>query len=161
MQENSPAQPTDTAFSMKQAHALAWAGIIPFALLSLAVISNYPLPLAGFSATGLLASYSLIIAVFLCGAQWGYHIGGTRPALNLLLISNVLTVALWFAWEALSTLGFLLLAALYFGLILLIDMVAGRGGRLPAAYLRLRAGVTGLVCLCLFTAWLGAFATGA
>jgi hypothetical protein len=132
---------------------LALLGAIPFIfstlLLSLDILN---LPVVG-SVVTLLGSYTLVIAVFMCGVHWGQYLqqsGNKAP--NLLIISNVLTVLLWIVWLIVPIDIFLMLALAVFLILLYIDMRLRMGGIISKTYFRTRLLVTTVVCACLLLA---------
>lgn len=122
--------------------AAAWLGglgIIPFAGLSLAT---------PFAADGLqvkllfaLMAYGAIILSFLGGIHWGLAIGAAPQTDNTLLrriaLSIVPSLVAWAALLAPSSIGFLVLAAVFVAM-LLVDIRASRLHEAPAWYPKLR-----------------------
>jgi len=73
----------------RSAQILTYAGLIPFALLSFAVV----LELDSFDFDLALRSYGVAIISFLCGIHWGiYLLASDKCPRNLLLISNTITL---------------------------------------------------------------------
>jgi hypothetical protein len=127
---------------------LALLGALPFIISSLLLMLDVmTLPLLG-SVANLLSSYTLVIAVFLCGVHWGQYLQQPEQhSLNLLLISNALTVLLWFAWLLSPLHIFLALALAVFVVLLMIDMRLRLMNIISKSYFRTRILVTSIVCL--------------
>lgn len=126
---------------------LAGLGALPFMLGSLLLaLGVNELPALG-STTEIVRSYSLTIAVFLCGIHWGQYLHDTRARdLNLLIISNVLTVICWLAFLAVTPAAFLVIVVATFLALLGIDHRLQQAGVITAAYFRMRLAVTAVVC---------------
>lgn len=125
---------------------LAWAGVLPFAAcaaLSLAGIERVP---QVASVAGIAASYGLLIAAFMAGTHWGValRLPGGPPAI-VLVASNAVALAAWFAFLLAPLRAGLLVLAFAFVVLYLVDRnLAGRDG-VGAAYLALRRNVTAVV----------------
>jgi hypothetical protein len=127
---------------------LALLGALPFVISSLLLTLDInSLPLLG-SVANLLSSYTLVIAVFMCGVHWGQYLQQPEEhSLNLLLISNILTVLLWFIWLLSPLHIFLAVALMVFVVLLMIDMRLRLLNVISKSYFRTRMLVTGIVCL--------------
>lgn len=127
---------------------LALLGTLPFVISSVLLMADINnLPLLG-SVANLLSSYTLVIAVFMCGVHWGQYLQQPEQhSLNLLLISNVLTLVLWFAWLLTPLHIFLSLALLVFLVLLFIDMRLRLIHVINKSYFRTRLLVTSIVCV--------------
>lgn len=123
--------------------ALALAGTIPFIACAL-------LPLLGYGSLGplgqldkVVASYGLAIVCFLAGAHWGTYLSGrSADSLNLFVISNIIFLAVWFAYIGAGikwTLGTQILA---FVTLLFIDLRLRQNGVISSIYFRVRAVAT-------------------
>jgi hypothetical protein len=132
---------------------LALLGALPFVISSLLLALDInSLPLLG-SVANLLSSYTLVIAVFMCGVHWGQYLQQPEEhSLNLLLISNILTVLLWFIWLLSPLHIFLAVALTVFVILLMIDMRLRLLNVISKSYFRTRMLVTGIVCLFLILA---------
>ena len=98
---------------------LAGLGALPFLVSSLLLtLGVYNLPLLGSTAE-ILRSYSLAIAVFMCGIHWGQYLQDTQARnLNLLMVSNVLTVICWLGYLMASfTAYFVIVIAIFLALL--------------------------------------------
>lgn len=131
---------------------LALAGAVPFIAAALALPFGLE-PLAPWaSMREMVQSYGLLIVSFMAGVHWGQHLSGHRLPANLLLTSNGVTLAAWFAYLLLPGALFLLVLAGLFALLYLLDrQLAGRSAISPG-YLRMRGVVTAIVCLSLAVA---------
>jgi hypothetical protein len=132
---------------------LALLGALPFVISSLLLALDInSLPLLG-SVANLLSSYTLVIAVFMCGVHWGQYLQQPEEhSLNLLLISNILTVLLWLIWLLSPLHIFLAVALTVFVILLMIDMRLRLLNVISKSYFRTRMLVTGIVCLFLILA---------
>ena len=122
---------------------LALAGTIPF-------IAGALLPLVGLEALPhlgpldqLVASYGLAIVCFLAGAHWGTYLA-RRPtnSLNLFVISNVIFLAVWFAYVGAGIKTAIGMQIFAFLTLLLIDLRLRSGDVISATYFRVRAVAT-------------------
>lgn len=131
------------------ATGLAFAGALPFlALVAILVLRlDVPVPAAAD-----LRSYTLVIAAFMAGTAWGYALPQADGRLYLLL-SNVLALAAFAADRVRQPRLGLGADIVIFIALLLLDVMARRGGYIRAEYLRLRLGVTALVVAALAVAW--------
>jgi hypothetical protein len=126
---------------------LALAGTIPFiasALLSalLPVLGHYSLPYLG-PLDQLVASYGLAIVCFLAGAHWGTYLSGrSAGSLNLFVISNVIFLAVWFAYVGAGVKTAIAMQIVAFLILLFIDLRLRTGDVISAKYLRARTGAT-------------------
>ncbi|MAO39276.1 MAG: DUF3429 domain-containing protein [Pseudohongiella sp.] len=127
---------------------LALLGPLPFVLCtSFLALDILSLPVLG-SVPGLLSSYTLVIAVFMCGVHWGQYL--QQPSgqfTNLFIISNILTVMLWVAWLILPVDIFLMLALLVFIGLLYIDTRLRLRAVISKTYFRTRLIVTSVVAV--------------
>jgi Protein of unknown function (DUF3429) len=132
--------------------ALMYAGTLPF------IAGAVLLPIGVTQVTWLgnikaaVLAYGLTIVSFMAGVHWGQYLAGVRTQVNLLVSSNVATLAAWF--------GFLLLPPFYFAVLLIIlfivlNAIDGHlraAGSIDVAYASARRNVTGIVCLALLVA---------
>ena len=122
---------------------LAMAGVTPFvacAVLGLAGISDLG-PLG--PPAQVAASYGLAIVSFLTGIHWATQIyDRQQTGFNLLIVSNIVFVAIWFAF-VLGSLHVALIAQLVALLILLwIDRWLKGSGVITSHYYRTRSAAT-------------------
>jgi len=123
--------------------ALALAGTIPFiASALLPVLGHYSLPYLG-PLDQLVASYGLAIVCFLAGAHWGTYLSGrSAGSLNLFVISNVIFLAVWFAYVGAGVKTAIAIQIVAFLILLFIDLRLRTGDVISAKYLRVRTGAT-------------------
>jgi hypothetical protein len=138
------------------ARGLTYAGGLPFvALAGLAVAGR---PLFGLDPLAALRAYALAIAAFMAGTIWGYVIPNARAPQGalLLVLSNALALAAFFAALAVSPRLALGVDLLAFLALFAVDRWAGRLGLLAPDYLALRAQITAAVVVALGAAWAAA-----
>ncbi len=133
-------------------HALIYAGCLPFLAGALLLAGNaHSLPLLG-DVKLIMATYGLVISVFLTGIHWGQQLSSGKAANGLFIASNILAVALWLAWLLLPTQIFLVFLTVPLLIILVIDAGLYKSGVLDTAYFRSRVIITGVVILSLLSA---------
>ncbi len=123
--------------------ALALAGTIPFIACAL-------LPLLGYdsirylgSLDKVVASYGLAIVCFLAGAHWGTYLSGrSADSLNLFITSNVIFLAVWFAYVGADMKWAIGTQVLAFLTLLFIDLRLKRSDVISNAYFRVRSVAT-------------------
>ncbi len=122
---------------------LAWLGALPFigcALLNLLSVESVGL-LSDWPASA--ASYGLAIVSFMAGVHWGQYLERHADCpINLLITSNVVTVAAWLAYLFAPVRICLLVLAGGFLALLLIDYLLLRHRLISGAYFDLRRNVT-------------------
>lgn len=135
----------------RPALVLGWAGVIPFAALTAALLARIDLPLAPVPA---LVGYGCAILSFMGGAQWGLAVRSPddadarlAPYAICVLPALLAWCALFLPWRA----GLLGLALGFVGL-LSYDLWTVRHGRAPPWYGRLRLQLTSAVVLLLAAA---------
>ena len=136
--------------SRKLYPVLTYAGLLPFIGCAL-------LPFAGVrelwnlgSFDYIAAVYGLVIVCFLCGAHWGTCLyNRTAAPDNLLLTSNIIVVACWFAFLAAAPAVTLFVLILAFLWLLLIDYRLLKASLLTDDYFRMRATATGVAVIAL------------
>jgi len=126
---------------------LAGLGALPFLVSSLMLtLGIYNLPLLGSTAE-ILRSYSLAIAVFMCGIHWGQYLQDTQARnLNLLMVSNALTLICWLGFLMASFVVYFVIVIAVFIALLWVDYRLHKAGRITARYFRMRLAVTAVVC---------------
>jgi len=129
---------------------LAYAGTLPFAACVILLATGTP-AIAGIGGWAeIAAAYGLAIASFMAGVHWGMYLQQPQSSpLNLLLISNAITVAVWIAFVLAPTTVSLTTTALGFLLLLLIDYRLAKAGLITSAYRDLRRNVTLIVVVML------------
>lgn len=138
----------------KPALLLGWAGVLPFAGMSLALLLGFPSP--GIRLESLLVSYAAIILSFMGGVHWGLAMksldddGFAGSAWHYLL--GVIPALVGCTAVAIEAYAFAILSVAFFALLFL-DMAWASGRCAPAWYGRLRLQLTATVLLCLGVAW--------
>jgi hypothetical protein len=128
---------------------LAFAGALPFVASALLLWAGHTsLPVLGV-VSNIAGSYGLLILAFMAGVQWGQRLGGIETSLNLLLISNTVALAAWFAYLLLSPKLFFASLAALFAVVLMIDKRLAAEGHLSSDYIRTRTAVSALVVMSL------------
>jgi hypothetical protein len=131
---------------------LGWAGVMPFALLTAAIVLGIePLSL---DARAALLAYGAAILSFLGGAQWGVLLPRNPEEASLLWRYGVSVLPALLGFLCLlapHTLGLVGLAAGLIGL-LAYDLSTVRGGLAPGWYGTLRLQLTGSVVVLLTAA---------
>ena len=116
------------------ARLLGWSGLIPFCALPLAMLW---LPEHAATAGEVLGYYAFGILCFLLGIWWG--IGVMRGEPGVLLYSNGLFLVLFTARALLGLSGFMLVAALLFIAVLLLERILPVFQRQPRYYAIMRS----------------------
>lgn len=130
--------------------ALALAGTLPFvgaaALLVLGRRSLGPLD----DVVGTVASYGLAIICFLAGAHWATQLyRGDGLPMNLFIASNVVVLAVWFAFLLGGPASTLIAQLLAFAFLLYVDYGLLQRSIIDATYFRARLVATSIACPCL------------
>ena len=142
----------------KAVRILGWAGVMPFATLSLAILFDLPAPVARLEP--LLIAYGAVILSFMGGVHWGLAmkapIGESRgKSASHYLLSVTPALVGWAATAMAATDAYIVLAAAFLAL-LLVDMSWTSGRRAPAWYGSLRLQLTAAVLISLGVAWTSA-----
>jgi hypothetical protein len=132
------------------------AGALPFIAVALLSVTGLGLSGTDLSLTDFIASYALVIGIFLCGIHWGQQLSLGSPGFSLFALSNLATLALWACWLLLSSEAFLLLAVLHFWLMWLVDALLRQANRLNQDYFLARTLVTTVVSISLLAVYLTA-----
>ena len=133
-------------------HALIYAGCLPFIAGALLLAGNvHSLPVLG-EVDLIIATYGLVISVFLTGIHWGQQLSLGKAAKGFFIVSNILALSLWLAWLLLPTRIFLVFLAAPLLIILAMDAGLLKSGILNAAYFRTRIIITSMVILSLLCA---------
>jgi hypothetical protein len=127
---------------------LGLAGILPFAGAAAASFGSAPL---GAFATQALLAYGAVILSFLGGLQWGLLIREGRVGYRGLGFGVLPSLVGWAAL-LLGGRGGLVVLAVSFLLVLVVDTRLARAGIAPDWFPRLRGVLTGAVVLCLLVA---------
>jgi hypothetical protein len=128
---------------------LTFSGLLPFIIGAL-------LPLLGFEALPLIgnvayaiATYGLVIVMFLTGIHWGQQLSLGRTAPGLFIYSNILAILSWLLLRLQYFLVFLTVPKM---LILAIDHSLYMQAVLKKGYIIFRSFIIGIVIICLFLA---------
>lgn len=123
--------------------ALALAGTIPFIAGALfPLLGHDSLPHLG-PLDQLVASYGLAIVCFLAGAHWGTYLSGRHSkSPNLFVISNVVFLAVWFAYVGAGVKSAIGIQILAFLTLLYIDLRLRSSDVITATYFRVRTAAT-------------------
>ena len=128
---------------------LPFAGALPFifgALMALIGIGQIVLPIGGsFTVDTMVAAYALAILSFMAGVHWGQYLAQGHNSTAILVISNVITVVGWLAMLTLAQPTFLIVAAISFLVLLLVDRNLFQSKVISKTYFRIRLIVTLLV----------------
>ena len=130
---------------------LGWAGVIPFALLSLAAVLN--LNLSWIEPRRALIGYGACILSFMGGVQWGLamHSPGSEGS-SLRYVASVTPALLAWGSLALPSVVAILTLAISFASLFAFDAYIVRMGYAPAWYSPYRRQLTVPVIACLFVA---------
>lgn len=131
---------------------LALAGTTPFvacALLPLLGIDTLPV----LGALDVLAStYGLAIICFLAGVHWGtYLYGASATSFNLFISSNVVLLAVWFAFVIASLDWSIATQIVAFQVLLFIDYRLNQSAVISSDYFRIRFVATLIASISLLT----------
>jgi hypothetical protein len=123
--------------------ALALAGTLPFiASALLPLLGHDSLPHLG-PLDQVVASYGLAIVCFLAGAHWGVYLSGrSTGSLNLFIISNVIFLAVWFAYVGAGIKIAIGIQVAAFLALLFIDLRLKNSDVISAAYFQVRMMAT-------------------
>ncbi len=127
--------------------ALALAGTLPFVGAALLLLLDRP-SLGPFgSVVELVTSYGLAIISFLAGAHWATQLyRGAAAPMNLFVASNVVVLAVWFAF-LLGGLAVTVIAQLLaFVFLLFVDRQLLGDDVIDSQYFRVRAAATAIAC---------------
>lgn len=122
---------------------LTLAGTTPFTAAALLPLMGHDsLPYLG-PLDQLVASYGLAIVCFLAGAHWGTYLSGrSADSLNLFVISNVIFLAVWFAYVGAGVNTAIGTQIFAFLTLLFIDLRLKTADVISTAYFRVRAVAT-------------------
>ncbi len=131
---------------------LAVAGALPFIACAAALLAGVGsvAPLGRLDA--LAGSYGLAIVSFLAGTHWAFQLlQPSETPYNLFLASNVVFLAVWFAWISGSLAWALSAQVLAFGYLLAVDHRLSASGVTTSAYFRVRSAATVATMVSLLT----------
>ena len=126
-----------------QIKVLTYLGILPFAMCTALLFSNY----AQINPTKWMIGYSAIIASFISGSHWGIY-SSKSIRINLLIHSNIIALLAWLSLLipthfAVITLIFCFLYLITLDYIMLQDKI------IPNWYFKIRISATTIVILLL------------
>ena len=138
------------------ATSLTLLGVLPFLFALFFFYLGHDILLTATQVQNLVASYAVIIAVFLSGAHWGQALLSVQKDIWWLLIfSNVMTLLAWLGLFFLSFQALMFLMSVQFLLVLFVDIVLYKKSILHLYYINLRIAITVLVvCSCFFLGWI-------
>ena len=129
---------------------LAYLGTIPFIFGALCIALGYKQLLFINDIVQMVNSYGLVIVVFMAGIHWGNYLSDDRcRSINLLLLSNIVTLLSWFAFLLMPTKFAVLVYCLAFSFLLFVDSKLLSNDVISSSYFKLRLIITSIVILCL------------
>ncbi len=131
---------------------LAFAGALPFVACALALLAGVK-SFAPFGALDTLAgSYGLAIVSFLAGTHWAVQLlRFAETPYNLFIASNIIFLAVWFAWVLGSLAWALSIQVVAFVYLLFVDHRLSISGVTSSSYFRVRSTATAAATLSLLT----------
>ncbi|MBU2099146.1 MAG: DUF3429 domain-containing protein [Gammaproteobacteria bacterium] len=138
-------------FDITLANTLTYSGTLPL----IGSVILLVVPMAGLDAALIASTYSAVIISFLCGIHWAaYLFFADRCPRNLLMTSNMVALLAWGSLLAanyvmINQMGTLLLQALCFLYLLVLDWQLHKAGVLADWFIRLRRNATLIVVMCL------------
>lgn len=135
-------------------NVLAFAGVIPFVVSAMALLSGHrSLPIVGDIEFAVIA-YGVIIATFMSGAHWGQHLHLNAPwVITLPIISNLITVVLWFAFLTQAPQFITLHLIIVLVSQLVVDAMLFKYTVIEKSYFITRCLVTSIVSVSLLCVW--------
>jgi hypothetical protein len=135
-------------FKLNLSNVLIFFGSFPFILFSILSVFSFD-SLLGYNLDYLVSLYALVIACFVCGSYWGIFLNNQKIKINLFILSNILTLILYFGFLIMANSQFILLAIFVFIFLLLIDFYIFKTNVTDLNYIRTRFFVTTLVVMAL------------
>ena len=135
-------------FKLNLSNILIFFGSFPFILLSVLSVLTFD-SFLGYNLDYLASLYSLVIACFICGSYWRIFLNNQKIKINLFILSNILTLILFFGFLILTNSQFILLAIFVFIFLLLVDIYIFKINVTDLNYIRTRLCVTTLVVMAL------------
>lgn len=124
---------------------LTYLGASPFFLAIFISLSNQPF--LGVEGRQWFLTYGLVILSFMAGTLWGQVVNASNRIKRIALATNAITLAAWFAFLLAGTSSVLLILALGFITLYMLEFFAISHTQRPDYYLGLRFRVTALVVL--------------
>ena len=127
-----------------------YAGSLPFIILAVFLVCEVDfVPYLG-QTINILATYGLIISVFLAGVHWGQYLASIDgSAIYLPIMSNIIAVFVWVAYLFMPIYGYLILLIFIFILLLIIDLKLAKTDQISQSYFKIRLRVTTIVLIAL------------
>jgi hypothetical protein len=129
---------------------LTYAGLFPFLACALSLSINLrSVPFLG-NIEEILGLYSLVIASFMAGSHWGRYLNlEKKSAFYLPISSNIITLGLWISHLLLHAWVLLLVYALGFSALLLVDKRLFVEGLISSEYFQTRCVASLIVVISL------------
>ena len=124
---------------------LTYLGASPFFLAIFISLSNQTF--LGVDGSKWFLTYGLIILSFMAGTLWGQVVNASTQIKRIALATNAITLAAWFAFLLADLSSVLIITALGFVALYLLECFAISHTQRPDYYLDLRLRVTALVVL--------------
>ena len=136
--------------SVKFHFYLVYAGSLPFIILTAFLLFDAEfVPYLG-ETINILATYGLIISVFLAGVHWGQYLASVDGSpIYLPIISNIIAVFVWVAYLSMPIYVYLISLIFVFILLLTIDFRLAKIDQISQSYFRLRLRITMIVLISL------------
>jgi hypothetical protein len=125
--------------------SLTYLGVVPFFLAIYLTLSNDTF--LEVEGTQWFVTYSLVILSFMAGTLWGQAVNQSVSAKRAALASNGVTLIAWFAFLLVSAQSTLVMFALGFIALYMLERLIMHNVTRPPYYLGLRLRVTALVVL--------------
>lgn len=125
--------------------SLTYLGAAPFFLAFF--ISLTDKPFLGVDASEWFLTYGLVILSFMAGTLWGQVVNDDATAKRIALMTNAITLAAWFSFLLAAPVVTLILVALGFIALYLLEAFVMNDLKKPDYYLSLRLRVTALVVI--------------
>ena len=124
---------------------LTYLGASPFFLAIIISLSNQTF--LGVEGRQWFLTYGLVILSFMAGTLWGQVVNASNRIKRIALATNAITLAAWFAFLLAGISSVLLILALGFITLYMLESFAISHTQRPEYYLGLRFRVTALVVL--------------
>ena len=124
---------------------LTYLGAAPFFLAIYISVSNHSF--LGVDATRWFLTYGLVILSFMAGSLWGQEVNASFKAKRIAFATNAITLAAWFAFLLADPAIVLIILALGFVALYVLELIVMGYIKRPDYYLALRLRVTALVVI--------------
>lgn len=146
IQKTLTTKPSNKLFIM-----LALAGCIPFIATAIYLTTDMKSYFSIGDAKKYISVYGLVIISFMAGSNWGVHLNRSdKWRIALPLLSNAITIVVFFAFVALQYSDYLVAQILFFIFLLLVDIKLLQSGIISKIYFNTRFNATLIVIACLF-----------